>query len=123
MKKPQTVRCVVSRRSRRTAGAAIAWVDLPAMSRQTSLHLRAIPEKVSRKIFQKFPKQKTFGPQGKIGNEKPEISMIPGTHTEPIAVASGVPGTRDVRGPAAEGDLVPVGNSGGSGYRGYGDPG
>ena len=36
VKKPHTVRCVVSRRSRRTAGAAIAWVVPPAMSRQTS---------------------------------------------------------------------------------------
>src|SRR5208337_3841171 len=62
----------------------------------------------------------------RVSSSLTQAFLTQGHHTEPIAVASGVPGTRDVRGPAAaaaaERDLVPVGKSGCSGYHGYGDP-
>jgi hypothetical protein len=55
------VRCVVSRRSRRTAGATVAWVVPPAMSGQTIL-IKRDPREGVKKDLSDFSEKRDVRP-------------------------------------------------------------
>ncbi len=95
--KLQTVHCVA--RVAQQAGAAVAWVVPPAMSRQTSLFMSDPRQGVKKNLSEISERKGVWPPGGKLGmeNRKPPVRFRRGRATREFP-----------RVPESSGDTIPV---------------